>query len=522
MKNRWLLSLSVFFLMMVCIQSYALAPGIKTDFPDIVIGSIEDNVGFTIDQHFYRFPDALNLDDFVIDWDTNKTDLKWSFKEEDGNNLIEINGVTQISDASEALDPPSGKIINETVNLLSIRDIQASPHSEDPGPYSGPLTSNRLITLFVSDGVNVDYKTIQVSSVAGSSDQLVPVSSAPQLTYDFVNPSPNPWDWFSGGIAPGGGASTMSFQFGVNGLQITENTAADWDLGIWNSPYIDFAPQTKQIASANKLYVAKFYLSTDQAIEDVPDFRVRWGTELQRNGTDTLFKSTGSRLNTLTGAVGSFKAYFQPTVDDRLYLAVDMINAPATSGNLFMNEVEIIEMDPPTGGRGAASFAAGQFGTWISGSAPGYNPPVFTRTPGGTLQTSSTLEDVNTFGYWQTPGDTITYWPEKLYKVAVGLKTSDDTKRNNVPHVRMRAQAEDNQFSAIYHIYPDGNGEAMPTEAGKVYSLWFQTPSVAQNPDATADGFIVAVDHCDFDSLMQGSDVEIYSVDVEFFNQPNF
>lgn len=518
MNKKWFITIAVFLLLSLFVSAYAIAPGIKANFPDIGIGNLEDNTGSFYDRHFYQFPNALDLNDFVIDWDTPKDNLKWTFMEADANNLITINDKVQLGAGDDPLNPPADKVINTTGTLASFRDIQASPYAEDPGPYTGPLTQNRVITLFVTDGVNLDSKTIQISSTQNSFDQTISTQIESTDKFEFTSPDPNELGWRY--LALTGSASGA---LSALGLATTIDPSEVYEVGLWTSPIEeDWSIDPAQ----NKLYIAKYYMQTDQGMLDqVPDFRLRWGTWGQEQCTTLQFVSTGDMVNTLASdAAKTFKIYFEPLLTSKLYLAFDTLGRVGTFGSIFLSQVDVTNIDIPSNGTNLVSYEAGQFDNWVnSAQLPKLNAPIFERTEGGTLAISTGTTDTELFGFWQSPTDQMDYLPEKLYKVTFGLKTDDNP--TSIPEIRLRAQAEDNQFTATYELYPSNTfaiaGQGMPDAEGKTYNLWFETPTVADNPEATEDQFFAAFDMLDINELLGGK-VELNKVDVSYFNQPNF
>ena len=149
--------------------------------PNIYIGDAEDNVG-TVDNNLFRFSDALDLDWYVTDDDTTISVLAWSFIEDPlvVEDILEINGVTQLDDEADALDPAAvGKDIRHQPapfddTFIDFWDLQDCPKPLNL-PYDDPDPGlNTIVTFFVSDGTFIDsaMTIVQISDGVPAFDHL--------------------------------------------------------------------------------------------------------------------------------------------------------------------------------------------------------------------------------------------------------------------------------------------------------------------------------------------------------------
>lgn len=119
---------------------------------------------------------------------------------------------------------------------------------------------------------------------------------------------------------------------------------------------------------------------------------------------------------------------------------------------------------------------------WTSVTLPKvFTPPSF-RYLNGALEISST-DNINTYGFWQSPLEGFPTEPGELYRARFMLST-DVTERYRVPHIRLRSGSTHNQKNHMLEISSNMYGEYSPTREPRPYDLYI-TPSMK---DASSPG----------------------------------
>lgn len=223
MRKGLVVTLGVVALVLLVTPTFALAPVISC-IPDIIVSDAEQNQ--TVDQNFFIFSDALDLDQQVRDDDTSpKSLLKWSFVETAPGNSILINGISGLSAPTAAtLKDPGASNLRAVSQFASVRNKLWSPVAGPlPFPNPGTASMNSTIQLVVSDTTNYTSQAVVVQSVntgANAStdpnaqkDALVGQS---QKSFTFASTQEG-WNWYDQAVvypapthALAGGRLTMT------------------------------------------------------------------------------------------------------------------------------------------------------------------------------------------------------------------------------------------------------------------------------------------------------------------------
>jgi hypothetical protein len=198
--------------------AFAEAPIISC-LPDIIISDF-DKTAQTADTNLFVFSDALDLDEYVVDYDTSVTALRWSFIETTGN-AIRINGCDEIT-LGQQLEPGAKDIRAASPGgngFISLQNVV----------MTGASTQSMISTLefWVSDGTasrseSVLVTTVNTNGTTGSvEDALVP----PVVRQWTFEAGADGWTWFD----QAGGAldyAVPTHQVAGGSLQIGKTVAA--------------------------------------------------------------------------------------------------------------------------------------------------------------------------------------------------------------------------------------------------------------------------------------------------------
>jgi hypothetical protein len=166
MRKGFLVTLATVAIALMGFNAMALAPTIGA-IPDIIVGDAEDGT----DSNIFVYPDAISLDRYVSDDDTETSEILWSFSTATAGRYL-INGVgPQAEEAAPDLAQfvnPTNQIDNQDLDTraedadprtITIRDDVASPIASEPATsYPDPgdgTVGSQLVTLYASDGTTV-------------------------------------------------------------------------------------------------------------------------------------------------------------------------------------------------------------------------------------------------------------------------------------------------------------------------------------------------------------------------------
>jgi hypothetical protein len=356
MKKGLFLTL-VAALAMLATSVFAFAPVLQ-DIPDILVGELEDEAGWTVDRNFFRFTDAFVFDNYVTDDDTETSHLKWSFYNMPGSvGEFTINDLGEESSLN-FLNPTND--IRAAAPTASFRDISASPVSQDPGPYSGTL-SDVYMMMYVSDGINLDTTELRVTSVPDSLDGFSGgVSPAWKETFDAVG------DWkLVRGVgftaAPSGSGEWASGQ--ISGVF----PASEYYTWIESPDPTTTAPYMRIAYQASSIYVMKVKVSAD-ADTTIAQMRMRvqssdnvWSAMLLTGGGDD---TTYGSVPTVAGK--DFYLVWEPQASTAdAFAALDVFSFNLNESTLYIDDVAVYRVDRPTGT--VQKDFAGDFSAWVFG-----------------------------------------------------------------------------------------------------------------------------------------------------------
>jgi len=503
---------------------YGYAPVINP-IPDVVIGDAEDNLGWTIDRNFFRFTNAFDFLDYVSDGDTTETLLKWSFIEEESPALtptdwFEISGITQTTVGNTITPGAKDLTLGATDYTPTIRDIYASPHSEDGtenGPYTGIVEGaqhDKFITLYASDGALEDSRNVFVYSIEGELDALSG-GAIKQYTFDT---DVEGWTFLPLNVPPDFSGATS----GYSGGRLTVSSANDATnrVGFWQSPPTDIA------YVAGNVYRARFLASSSQTVASAnPQFRMRWVQELSLESVSHVVNASAPQSYSLPTdpTTKEYACYFAPILSGDMGVTFDMLDFDAgQSGTHYVDQVTVDMFPDPAADTAVKTYSSSaDFANWAFLTNVGFGP-VTSGVGTDTLSITSTVANSSNYGWWQSSGaaNELTYVADKLYRATYTL-TATDADRDDLAQVRLRAQSEDGQMTAAMELNSQGVGGpgAMPALAGTEYDVYFETPTMPGTPTAAQDGFIVTIDVIDFNAA-QGGTITLDSVVIDYLAIP--
>ncbi len=502
---------------------YARPPFIDP-MPDIVIGDIEDEEGWTIDRNFFRFPEPFSFLDYVSDTDTTETLLKWSFIEETSpggtpTDWFEINGITQTT-AGNTNPPPGAKdlTLGGTDLTPTFRDIYASPYSQNPGPYTGIVEPegqhSKLIFFYASDGTHEDYTDVMVSSIDGEYDMISPfVVFIKQYTFDTTLEG---WSFIPLDVPPYFSGASSSYSGGRLGISSANDTTSR--VGFWNGP-------TEIAYVADSVYSARFLVSSSQATASAnPQFRMRWIQDQSLESASHVVNASGRYSNSLLTdpTTQEYYCYFAPVLSGSLGVAFDMLDFNVTHyGTHYVDEITVKRFSRAAAGTPVKRYIdSSDFANWQFMTNIGPYGPVTSGGAGtGTLSITSTTADTSNFGWWQSSSaaNEMSYVADKLYRATYTLSCASEAARNDMPQIRLRCQNEDGQMTQTMELNSQGTGGpgAMPEVGGTDYEVYWETPILPSLPVVLEDGFVVTIDMLDLDST-KGGTINIENVVIDY------
>ena len=535
-------------------HGYAYAPLIK-DIPEIWIGDSEDNVGQPVDLNFFRFTDAFNFDQYVFhdphDDDQSTTNVRWSFLA-DSANLVTINGIETLSDATEALNPELvGKELTSYPNnntphdlratsYATFRDIHDSPTTSEP-PYPSPTSGselNTIITIFASNGTKYSSKQVLVRANLINGVDIKPSPPWPE-------PTPPAEDWTK--LYPTDGMFINAFDgsfyiatqltFGGSIGASGDATRSVWSY--WKSP------TTEATYVANQVYRAKYTIRTTQTNQNnVPNMRMLlYCTDSSGNYAFAGGNRLGKGPNAPTTVPYNYNIYFCPNDVSSLIPEIKYVNlswelidfALDEEGTNYLDDVWVERFTTPDKSEGTAvtSFqGASGFANWTSfkltqvGTASFYGDVTFAG--GGTntfisIQTPGPVEangHVN-WGQWSIGSTSgVTFTAGKLYRTVYTLSAIPAAgATQGLGKVRLINNTIGGQWSAEIDIDTYTYTAQQPSPTGTEYSVWQESPAILYSgADADKNVMTFLFDVSDGQANQGGttvmSKVEVYTYDI--------
>jgi len=568
MKRGLKLTLVTIVLALMCSGAFAYAP-IIGGIPDVYIGDREENPGggSTVDLNFFRFSNAFNFDEYVTfhqdDEDGSTTDTRWSFICTAGN-LITINGIETLADASEALMPNLvGKELTawgnndatpRATSEATFYDLADSPIGTGP-PWGDPLTApetaasplDTQITIYASNGSRTDSKTIAVLANIDAVLIDMPDLVSGGISKEFVYGWSSPGTTWAKDLAPflddgdeidnAAGDNFYVGTRGTDGDSVWGETSTDptrSTYGPWVSPDTDIA------YLANNVYITEYTIRTTQTDPGkVPN--VRLFTEYV--GTGILAISGGNRI----GTAESQPAPFVPDVDGEVYNVyssspVDMSSAGVTNlrvkfevidfaaneeGRMYLDEVNVYRFETPDKSAGTlaatynpadlqSDWTSIQLGSPFGDATVGSNSTgLFIQTPAAISAPVSGNIDV---AIWTRGADGASefFTADKLYRA---IYTMSSAQQATVGKIRIYNANKNGTWSAQIALIPDQIQVQMPPIGGQEFDVWFETePTLYSGGFADLNEMTYSFDISDGSPTQVGTvyleKVELYYYDI--------
>jgi len=554
MKKGLILTLATVAVALLCTVSYGYAPLIK-DIPQVWIGNDGNaDIPETVspDLYFFRYTNAFNFDQYVyhnpLDEDQSTTNVRWSFLA-DSADLVTINGIETLSDASEALKPedvgkeltsyPNNDTPPRATSFATFRDILDSPTTSEP-PYPAPTSGselNTIITIFASNGTKASSKEVVVR--ANLIDGIDKLSSVVESVWTDAAPSA---DWSK--LYPTDGQFINAFdgsfyiatQLTSGGSIGASGHATDSVWSYWN------APATAATYVANQVYRAKYTIHTTQTNQNnVPNMRMLLSCT---DGTSAAFAG-GSRIGKGPSAPTStpqvYDVYFGPRDLSTLLPAIQYVTlswelidfATDENGTNYLDSVELQRFPTPdkVAGTSIKTFqGASGFAGWTSykltqvGGVTFYGDVTFGG--GGTasnvsIQTPGPVDPSGhiNWGQWScgslaTPSG-VTFEANKLYRTVYTLSANSQS----LGKVRLINNTIGGQWSAELDADSNAFTAQMPTPGGLDYDVWQESmPTLYSGGDVAFNGMTFLFDVSDGRADQSGttvlSKVEVLSYDI--------
>ncbi|OQB22568.1 MAG: hypothetical protein BWY12_00608 [candidate division BRC1 bacterium ADurb.Bin183] len=558
MKKGLILTLATVAVALLSTVGYGYAP-IIGNIPDVIIGDVDDPIGSTEDLYFFRFTNAFNFDDYVSkhpnDEDQSTTNVRWSFLASDPGLLL-INGIETLNDPTEAINPGpkeltqfpnDNKPFPRDSSLATFRDIKDSPLPDDP-PYTPaePLLDT-IITIYASNGAKATSKSIAVKAEHGGIDRLSTPVGGWTLIRSYVG-QPDSVGWTSGyAPLPGGtwiDAFDGSFYIAAPVTGSGFLARIDGRSGTLSQTGSFVCPKTDMPYEPNQLYRLTYKLRTSQNDPaKVPTTRmlvfvgdsagnsaIAGGNRIGKSGPYTL----GTTAKDVNVYFGPPDCSADATVTN-LWSTFEVIDFDvAEEGSVYLDQLDVAKMATPdiSGGTLVKKIGDGQPWTgWAStsltqaGGAAFFGPVTFTSGAAGLsiaspgpAGTGAYAGHIN-WGQWSArEGAAVSFEASKLYRFVykiTGVPLGGAVTK--VPQIRVINNNIIGTWAAKLVIDPVAKTVAMPTPAGKEYSVWLETfPTLFADP---ANNFLTFLfDVADGADNQGGTStlnkVEVYTYDI--------
>lgn len=321
-------------------------------------------------------------------------------------------------------------------------------------------------------------------------------------------------EWEQGGQAGSFDPPT----FGISDSSIALTSANNTNcFGFWNSPD-PLAPLVTE-----NLYRARFTVHTDQ--EDptmVPTFRLRISDDNDQQ-VDAMVVSSKRDAEFLPGTdPREYEFFFMPNqyngVD--LKVAFDLINLSgqdAANATIYLDEL-VLERRPLDRIIPPQTIRTYDFEEDLQGWEFVTIPDVFTEAiqdyVDGTLWIKGV--DDNTVGFWVSPADDIQISENMfLYNAKFTVRNDFETSQKDMPTIRFRLNATNNQLAILKSIDSKGGAEASPGYESKTYDVFMNTPTDSEGnpltniPIQLGVDFINLTDQDKPDAILKIEDVKV-------------
>jgi hypothetical protein len=511
--KKGLLTLAIVAIALLCNSVYAYAP-IIGDIPDVLIGDREDNpTSPAADLNFFRFTNAFNFDKYVTsdpsDPDAGTTYpqcVRWSFLTLEPSDVIKINAIATLADASESIQPDLvGKELTAWPNTdpipvegratswASFRDLVDSPEGSGP-PWADPTTPlDTIVTIYASNGSKTDSVQINVKANIGSGPDMPDALTGvgPILVKSWLTPYTEGWIKSLVGIPDGTylGRNTdgSPFYVGVHGNtggdptgagSLTQNVWCSWESPLADVPYV-----------ANNVYRIQYKISSTQTdVTKVPNCRLL-----------SEFAWVGGMAFAGGNRVG--KGLFAPDADGNTYnVYVGPPDLTAAGVTNIRVKFEVIDFDAnesgvnrleeaevrrfPTPDKAAGTLENTYQTTWTGWIPLTLGSPFGNATVGSTggnlyIQTAATpiapVAGQIDYGMWTLGASASgeSFEAAKLYRCVYTLQKS--ASGDQIGKVRLLNASNKGDWSSKIALLVDQTSVHMPSTTGTEYSNWYET-----------------------------------------------
>lgn len=286
----------------------------------------------------------------------------------------------------------------------------------------------------------------------------------------------------------------------------------------------------------NSIYFVVTNLRSDAPLCASPIVRIRENSADFSQGDALLINSIGDCSFSPDETSSPYIQVFEPQYDAEgkdFITAVDMLNIDpndSPSSSLYIDSL-IIYRAPKGSLQNSVllksySFDESTEGWKSAGNIKSFTSPVYELST-GTL-TMSSLNNINTFGFWSSdPGD-ITMENNKIYSAEFKIQSAPASV-SETAIFRGRLITEDNQASAIINtpLFSNGSvsGKSLNMKSLNVvsreYSIFILTPQLSGS--ATQKGLSAAIDLININPkapekcILSLDELEIYSYDIPFY-----
>jgi len=542
MKRGLFLTLVIVAIALLCSNVYAYAP-IITNIPDVWIGDQEDNTG--PDINFFRFSNAFNFDDYVDkhpeDPDQSTTNVRWSFLA-DNSDLITINGINTIADASESIQPdlvakeltsyPNNDAEPRASSEADFWDLVDSPVGMGP-PWTDPTEATALdtiITIYCSNGTKASSTQINVKANVEDGTTDLPDMLTGGMVHVLTYSSPATEGWDKMGYTDGQDAgvftiATRPTDGGSIGAEGSTELDTTWYYGPWRSPGTDIS------YVANQVYRVKYNIrSTQTDVTKVPNSRLL----TEYIGSSLLAVSAGNRVG---------KGLFAPDADGEWYSVYtqppDLTTAGVTNlrltfelidfdgnewGTNYLDEIQIHRFAIPSVASGTpvvAYTSQAEFGSagWAVGTGLG-TATVGSNTTGLFIDTPATVTGTAglDYGIWEKGATSdVVFEAGHLYRCVYTLQSTDTSTLGKIRLINGNAGGDWNSQVALV---TDQTQAHMPDADGEEYSVWIESmPDLYTGGDEYKNQMSFIFDIADGQDAQEGA-AYLTNVELVYYSIP--
>ncbi|MBN1903205.1 hypothetical protein JW926_17930 [Candidatus Sumerlaeota bacterium] len=290
--------------------------------------------------------------------------------------------------------------------------------------------------------------------------------------------------------------------------------------GFWESPQ-DYAP-----IIPDSLYRVRSLLHSDQEDASLaPTFRMRAFDDMGGQADILVVSSEGSGVCAPGTKPRLYDLYFTPNQEtgSALRLAWDIINFnpnDAPQGTLYLDNIIIDRINLLTMPTPLRFLEYGFFDDaegWKYSTIPDFFTPAIGYHTNGILQITGI--DNNSFGCWENPRYDIVQGENlRLYCAEITARTDFDTDQDQVPQVRLRINASNNQYAILKNINSEGTGKNSLDIENKRYKIFCYSPIDEDGNPAMDVPLQIFIDYINFNAADSPSaTVKIEEVTVDIY-----